>query len=458
MHSKSNYGRVLFVTCLSTSLVPLMASALNLALPFINRDLSLSANMSGWVLTSYLLSTAIFQIPSARLADIFGRRKIFLCGIAVFFIFSVMSGLAHSGISLIIYRFLSGIGSALVFSTNLAILTAAVPASKRGWALGLNSGTVYLSLSIGPFLGGFLTQSFGWESIFFAAAFMSLIVFAGSLIVIKDEWKSDSGKSFDYPGAAIYAVGLCSLIYGFSILPHAAGFALAFAGAAVLAFFAVYERRLEHPVFNVNLFFGNRVFAFSSISALINYSATTSTAFMLSMYLQYVRGLTPIQAGGILITQTLIMMAATLQSGRLSDKISPSKLATGGMAMTSLGLALFCFLSESTSYVYIAGALFILGLGFGIFSAPNQNIIMSSVDAKSYGQAAAATGTMRLIGQSFSMGVAMMAISIYIGSAQMTAEAHEQLTASLKMTFAVSAFFCIIGVYLSSIRNGRKKR
>ena len=145
-------------------------------------------------------------------------------------------------------------------------------------------------------------------------------------------------------------------------------------------------------------------------------------------------------------------------SGRLSDKISPSKLATGGMAMTSLGLALFCFLSESTSYVYIAGALFILGLGFGIFSAPNQNIIMSSVDAKSYGQAAAATGTMRLIGQSFSMGLAMMAISIYIGSAQITAEAHEQLTASLKMTFAVSAFFCIIGVYLSSIRNGRKKR
>ena len=203
MHSKSNYGRVLFVTCLSTSLVPLMASALNLALPFINRDLSLSANMSGWVLTSYLLSTAIFQIPSARLADIFGRRKIFLCGIAVFFIFSVMSGLANSGISLIIYRFLSGIGSALVFSTNLAILTAAVPASKRGWALGLNSGTVYLSLSIGPFLGGFLTHGFGSQSIFFAAPFMSLIVFAASLIVIKDEWKSDSGKSFHYPAAAI---------------------------------------------------------------------------------------------------------------------------------------------------------------------------------------------------------------------------------------------------------------
>lgn len=150
MKPSTGYKPVLFVTCLSASLVPLMGSALNLALPYINADFSLNAGASGWIMASYLLSTAVFQIPAARLADIFGQRKVFILGVLLFMVSSVLCGLAGSGASLIAFRFFSGIGSSMMFATNMAILTAVVPAEKRGWALGLNAGTVYFRLLPAP--------------------------------------------------------------------------------------------------------------------------------------------------------------------------------------------------------------------------------------------------------------------------------------------------------------------
>ncbi len=454
METTINYKPVLFVTCLSASLVPLMGSALNLALPYINEDFSLHAAASGWIMASYLLSTAIFQIPCARLADIFGRRKLFILGVLLFFVFSVCCGLARSGWELIAYRFLSGIGSSMMFATNMAILTAVVPAEKRGWALGLNAGTVYFSLAVGPFVGGFLTQWLGWHSIFFLAAGMSLVVLIGALTLVKYEWKSPDSRSFDYGGALVYAIGLSALIYGFSKLPLVWGFILAGVGIAVLVFFTVYERKLEHPVFNVHIFFRNRVFTHASLSALINYAATTSIAFMLSLYLQYVRGLTPTQAGGILVGQSLIMAIVSLYSGKLSDRVPATKLAASGMMIIAVGLIALCFLSDTTGYVYIFGVLAWIGLGFGIFSSPNTNVIMSSVQKSEYGQASATTGTMRLVGQAFSMGLAMMTMSLTMGDTPLSSDVSPQLIDSIRIAFVISALLCLFGVYSSSI--GRK--
>lgn len=457
MKSTVNYKPILFVTCLSASLVPLMGSALNLALPYINKDFDLNASASGWVMASYLLSTAIFQIPAARIADIFGRKKIFVSGVALFFLCSLLCGVAHSGWSLILFRFLSGIGSSMMFATNMAIITAVVPAEKRGWALGINSGTVYFSLAVGPFVGGFLTQWIGWHSIFFLAALMSLLVLAGALILIKQEWKNESGRSFDYKGTIIYAAGLSALIYGFSQLPHWLGFVLTGAGITILTFFTWFERQQEQPVFNVNIFFRNRVFKHASVSALINYSATTSISFMLSLYLQYVRGLTPTQAGLILVGQSLIQALVSLQSGKLSDRLPATKLAAAGMLIIAIGLIGLCFLSPGTSFVYIFIVLAFIGLGFGTFSSPNTNVIMSSVTKQEYGLASATTGTMRLVGQSFSMGLAMMAMSLMIGKVPLSAAVSPELIGSIRITFAISALLCMFGVYSSSVRNRRNR-
>lgn len=451
----SNSTAVLFVICLAASLVPFMSSALNLALPFINSDLSIDAVTSGWIPSSYLLSTAIFQIPCARLADMVGRKKIFLLGIIIFFLTSILSGIAYTATSLIIYRFLAGIGSAMVFGTNMAILTASVTPEKRGRALGINSGVVYFSLAAGPFFGGMLTQHFGWHSIFFVAAGVSLLVLMGTILFIKEEWAESDKQKFDFKGAALYAIGLSSLIYGFSQLPHLFGIVLVIAGILVLIGFALYERKESQPVFNTNVFLDNRLFRYSSIAALINYSATTATAFMLSLYLQYVRGLSPQDAGLLLIVQSLVMAVTSLAAGRLSDKVQAGFLATLGMFIVFLGLVCLCFVDGQTSFYYIVAVLVLIGLGFGIFSSPNMNVIMGSVEKKHYGLASATTGTMRLTGQSFSMGIAMMAISTQIGNKPLSAATNEGLVSSMHIAFIIFALLCLIGVYASSVRNGK---
>lgn len=451
-------GSLLFVICLGASLVPFMSSALNLALPYINEELSLDAVMSGWVPASYMLSTAILQIPCARIADMVGRRKVFIWGVIVFTIFSVMSGSATTGASLIVYRFLSGVGSAMMFGTSTAILTSSVPTEKRGAALGMISATVYFSLAAGPFLGGILTQYFTWHSLFYVSALVSLMVAVGAILVIKEDWKEEAKSKFDIVGSILFAIGLSSLIYGFSELPHIKGFVLIGIGITILIVFGIYEKKQEYPVFNIRVFLENRIFRLSSISALINYSATFAISFMLSLYLQYVRGLSPRDAGLILIVQSMVQALVSLKSGRLSDKMSATFLTTMGMTIIAIGLFGLCFITNTTSYYLLITLLVLLGFGFGIFSSPNTNIVMSSVEKKNYSMASATLGTMRLTGQSFSMGIAIMAISLMVGNVKITPSVHDELIVSMKITFVIFFVLCLFGVYASSVREKRRSK
>lgn len=443
---------ILFVICLAASLIPFMGSALNLALPFINNDLSLDAVTSGWIPTSYMLATAILQIPCARIADMVGRRTIFLWGVIILTIFSILSGLAESGVTLIIYRLLAGIGSAMVFGTSTAILTSSVPAEKRGQALGIMTATVYFSLAAGPFLGGILTQYLGWRSIFYVSALMSLIVAVSGCFLIKENWKETVKTKFDLVGALLFATGLSALIYSFSEFPHILAYILVGVGVFILLSFSYYEKKQEYPVFNIRLFLSNRVFRLSSLAALINYSATMAISFMLSLYLQYVRGLSPQDAGLILIIQSVVQALTSLRSGRLSDKMSATFLATLGMVIIAVGLVGLCFISETISLYFISGMLVLLGFGFGIFSSPNTNIVMSSVDKKNYGLASATLGTMRLTGQAFSMGIAIMAISWTIGNVQLSSDVHAELIIAMRVTFIIFFILCLFGIYASSTR------
>lgn len=445
--------RALFVICLASSLVPFMGSALNLALPYINKTLSLDVVTSGWIPAAYMLSTAVFQVPFARIADMVGRRKIFIGGVIVFTLFSFLSGIASSGGILIAYRFFSGIGSAMMFGTSMAILTSLVPPAKRGWAFGINTSAVYTSLALGPLLGGLLTQYLGWRSIFFVAGAIGIVVIAGTILVIKKEWKEAAGSKFDKWGSLLYTGGLFVLIYGFSTLPSILSFSLIAQGLFILYCFALYERNYAFPVFNMTLLLHNRVFRLSSISALINYSATFAVGFMLSLYLQDVRGLAPREAGLILISQSVVMAVTSVVSGRLADKMSASLLATSGMAITAVGLVGLCFLTESTSFFVIVILLMLLGLGFGIFSTPNMTIIMGSVDKAYYSMASATTGTMRLTGQAFSMGIALMAISIQMGNVQLSEAVHTQMLHSMRIVFIICSILSALGVYMSSVRN-----
>jgi EmrB/QacA subfamily drug resistance transporter len=432
-----------------------MGSALNLALPEISTSFSMSAVTVTWMATAYLISTAVFQIPFARVADLAGRKKVFLWGVFIFSLCTFLCGFAASAAILIALRFLSGVGSAMMFGTNIAILTSLFAPEKRGRALGINTAVVYAALAAGPFAGGICTHYFGWQSIFFSCAGVGVAVLLLSRFLLKDEWIEARGEKFDLQGSILYGAGLASLIYGFSSLPHMRGVVCLTAGAALFAVFVRLEKRHACPVFNVRLFSGNRVFALSSVAALINYAATSAIVFMLSFYLQYVRGIDARHAGLILISQACVQSVCSLIAGGLSDRCSPSKTATCGMCIIVAGIAGLTFLNQDTPVGWIMALLAVLGTGFGVFSSPNTAVIMGSVEKRYYTQASATTGTMRLTGQAVSMGIAGMSISWHVGNRKIVPELYPDFMQSMHTTFIVFVILCAVGVYASMARTGK---
>ena len=225
-------------------------------------------------------------------------------------------------------------------------------------------------------------------------------------------------------------------------------------GIAGIAVFAIYEGKLEFPVFNVGLLKHNTVFRFSNLAALANYCSTAAVAFLLSLYLQYIKGFTAEHAGLILVTQPILMIVCSPIAGTLSDRIEPGVIASMGMALTTLGLVLLTFLNSDSSLIYVVVSLMVLGLGFGFFSSPNTNAVMSSVDKRFYGVASSVLGTMRLTGQMFSMGLTMLLFALYIGGRKITPDTYDLFLQSMKTAFIIAACLCFLGIF-ASIARGR---
>jgi EmrB/QacA subfamily drug resistance transporter len=446
----------LLVAAMASFLTPFMGSSINIALPSIGREFAMDAVLLSWVATSYLLAAAMFLVPFGRVADIHGRKRIFTYGMLVYTASSFLSAVATSGIMLISFRVLNGIGSAMVFGTGVAILTSVFPPRERGKALGINVASVYLGLSLGPFLGGFLTQHLGWRSIFLINVPLGLMVIAVVLWKLKGEWAEAEGEKFDFTGSIIYSLTLVAIMYGISLLPSVQGALLVLIGILGLSAFVRWEMKVESPVFNINILRDNKVFALSNLAALINYSATFAVGFLISLYLQYVRGFNPQDAGLILVSQPIVMALFSPSAGRLSDRVEPRIVASAGMALTTMGLFLFTFLNENTPLGSILTSLVLLGFGFALFSSPNTNAVMGSVEKRYYGVASATLGTMRLTGQVFSMGIAMMIFAIYIGRVQITPEYYPLFLKSMKSAFAIFAVLCFGGIF-ASLARGRTR-
>jgi MFS family permease len=441
---------VLFTLCCTSFLVPYMGSSLNLALPQIASAFSLDAKKLGWINSAFLITTAIFQIPFAKVADLTGRKKVFLCGVALFGISSVACAFAWNFVSLVIFRVFSGLGGAMIFGTNLAILSATFQHNERGKAMGTLASVVYLSLAVGPFFGGIFTHYLGWESVFYIPGAILIAQAFSVPVFIKEEWIEQSSRHFDKRGSVLYGIALFCLIFGFSELPGLKAVILVFAGILLLVLFYNYEKDKNEPLFQVRLFENNRVFTLASLAAFFSYAATMAVFFMASLYLQFLRGFDAKTAGLILISSAIVQSIAAFYAGRLADKFEPSKIAMLGMGLNVIGLLGLIFTGMETSIFVIIAMLLFLGLGFGLFSSPNTKVIMGSVKQKHISQASATVGTMRLTGQAFSMGIAMMSISLFIGESQITADKFENFMQSWKFTFVICAVLCIAGTYASS--------
>jgi len=221
-----------------------------------------------------------------------------------------------------------------------------------------------------------------------------------------------------------------------------------------LLIFVLWQHKISYPLLDFKLFSKNRVFAMSNVAAFINYSATYALTFVLSLYLQYVKGFEPAYAGIILIAQPVMMSLFSPLAGLLSDKSEPRIVASVGMALVSIGLALLVLVKQDTSVLSIVIFLMILGLGFALFSSPNTNAVMSSVEKKNYGIASSVLGTMRLTGQMFSMGIAMLVFSVVIGKVKITPDVHVHFMESMHIIFGIFALLCLAGV-LASLSRGK---
>jgi len=433
-------------------------SSITIALPAIEKSFGLDAVTLSWVVTAFLLATAMFLLPVGRWGDLTGIRRLFKVGVIIFTLSSLLCGFAVSGPWLIIFRYFQGIGAAFTTTTGPAILVSNFLPQYRGRVLGISVSAVYLGLAFGPFAGGFLTQAMGWRSIFFVASALGVITtIIAFLFLGKDEHPEGKSKKPNLLGTVFYMFGLVALLYGSSHIPGIAGWLMLGAGVLALMMFWFFESKSSMPVIETKLFTHNRLFAYSNLAALINYSATFAIVFLLSLYLQKIQGLSPREAGTILVAQPIMMAIFSPIAGRLSDRMQPRYLSTLGMTMCTLGLASFAFLSATTPIWTIVIILLWVGVGFALFSSPNMNTIMSSVNKNQYGLASGSASTMRVLGQIISMTIATLFFAGLFGNQTVEAVPDPLFLTAVKWGFISFSILSIAGIYFSYTR-GKIKR
>ena len=451
--SKNNI-LVLIATSLGTIMNPLLASMIILAMPVIGGDFLVSARDLGWLSTAYILANAICLVPASWVVDRIGYKKSYLIGSLIVVLSCFISIFAWNYPVLLTFRVLAGLGVSLIMVTGLAILTRIFPKEKRGFIIGINTTMVYVGLTLGPFLGGILTDAFGWQSIYILM--VPLILISGIMVFffLKTEFTEPTFK-FDILGALIYAGATFLLMYGLSTITDFGSPVLAALGLALLILFIWYEKRKEHPLLHVGLFFKNKRFARSSYAALLNYAAAYGVVYMVSLYLQSVGELSATEAGMILLFQPLIQVIVTPVAGKLSDKIDPKILVTIGMVLTVIGLVCLSCLGLFSTAVFwlITVSQIIIGFGAALFSAPNTTTIMNSVPKKEYSTASGIISVVRQYGMLISTAICMACISVFVGSTEMLEPSvYGAFTHALQIAMLICAVLGIIGAVFSWFR------
>lgn len=444
---------ILFVVASTSFMGSFLGSSLNLALTEIERSFNMDAVTLSWVITAFLLSTALFLLPSGRWGDLFGVSRFFKGGIILFTITSLLCAVAPSGGWLITFRFIEGVSAALTSATGSAILVSSFPPNQRGRVLGISVSGVYLGLAFGPVFGGFLTATFGWHSIFYFATLFGVIASVLAFTFLESERRREVHfKELDLPGIVLFMTGLVALVYGATHATSGVGKLVLLGAILSLSLFVMVEKRASSPILNIKLFTQNHLFAYSNIATLINYSSTYAILFLLSLYLQKVKGLAPNQAGLILVAQPAMMALFSPLTGRLSDRVQPRYLASAGMAICASGLLFFSFLQEETPLWVVSVALLWVGIGFALFSSPNMSTIMGSVSKEYYGVASGTASTMRVVGQMSSMTlVTLLFASLFMGQA-VEVVSNALYLKVMQLGFWIFAALSTIGIYFSYYR------
>jgi EmrB/QacA subfamily drug resistance transporter len=459
---------VLLITSVGSMMGPLDGSIVNVSLPVIADRLNMDYVSIIWVPAAYLLTLAVLLLIIGRFSDIHGRKQIFIAGFAIFVFGSFLCSIAKNGSELIVFRILQGGGGACIFATSPAIVTDVFPANERGKALGLNVMAIYIGSALGPTLGGVLTYTLGWQSIFWVNIPIGLLIIVLSLWKLQESHEKKA-QPFDLTGTATFAIGLIGILVamtmgeplGWTSLPILSLLALVAIAFVLFVFFE--GRKGQDAMFDISLITHNRLFAAANIAALLNYTAFFASSLLISFYLQRVIGLSTLVTGGILLATPITMAILAPLSGWTSDRIGSRFLSTSGMVVIAVGLLLLSTLTSDTSTEMVILYLLILGAGMGLFSSPNTSAIMGSVEKRQLGVASGTLATMRTAGQALSLAVTGAVVAtvasskvvslLFIGTnpSQVTVESAA-FVHGMSLAFVVCAVIALIGAVFSYVR------
>ena len=429
-YSESDRRNVLVACCFAAFIAPLLGTMMNLSLVSIGQEFGVGSHALAYVNTSFLLSSVIFMVPMTRIGDIFGKRAIFLAGVALTALASFLAAFSPDFWFLIGCRVLMGVGSAAVMTTSISMITDVFPSVRRGAAIGIQTMCSYVGFAAGPPLGGAMNDIFGWGSLFLLIVPISLLAVA-SMSLFKGEIRPDEGGSFDHKGSLFYGVGMMLGMLGMVNLPEPWAAVSLVAGLAVLVVFVRWQLSCASPVLNVRLFRG-RVFSGSCLAAFLNYMASCSLSYFLALYLQSIGGLSSMEAGLLMIIQPAVQAVGTPYFGRISDRMGDKRiLPTAGMLITAAGISTVMLYDTAPSFPLTVLTMILVGLGLSVFCAP----------------------VMRQTGMMVSMGIAMLFISMIMGSADdIVPGTYGSFIEVLRCSFAVCTVACILGAAVSMMR------
>ncbi|WP_407381960.1 MFS transporter [Methanobrevibacter sp.] len=448
---------VLVVATLTSFFTVFLSSAVMVAVPSLAQEFGMSNIVQNWVTMLFFLAVAIFTIPAGQLSAKYGLKKAMVLGSIVYILSSIIAIFSINSEMFLLCRLVQGIGVSFLNVASMAMVVSAFEPQNRGKAIGINVTGVYLATSTSPVIGGFLNYHFGWKSIFLTSVPFLILILVLLIAKVNKEWITMGDVPIDWKGCIVYSLGILLFIYGFTRLSELTGVILTIVGIIVLSIFVMLELREKYPVFDVK-FFKNPKFSSANFAALSAYLATFAVTTIVNYHLQYIRGYDSQMAGLILLVAPLIQVIMAPISGRLSDRINPQKLAGLGMFFGAISLAMLAMLDNDTSLVFLIAAMIFHGLGFGIFSSPNTNAIMSSVPPKDTSIASASVATMRVIGQTMSMGMLTLVFAFVMGDVPIVSQYFPLLIKSSQITCFICMVLCIASVFASLVGIRSKNR
>lgn len=454
---KEHYA-LLCAICASLFSTPLMAAGVNAVLPEMGADLHASAAQLSLVGTVYSLGLAIFQLACGSLGDIWGHRRVFIFGAFVFAISSFFGAVAASIYPLIAWRFLQGMGGAMLSAAGLALLAAVAPPEQRPYYLGFSGMAVYAGIGCGPPIAGFLTGALGWRSIFWLNTFTNLLVLLIMLQMVRHEWRPAKDSSFDWIGCMLYAIAMTGLTLACAKAGSAPVFGLfAFAVFALfLGLFCQRQARIPFPMLNLSILKTNRILALSCVAAFINYASFFGIIFFFSFYLQVTHGLDVQRAGLILAFQPFVQAVAQPVATRLVNIFGAGPISALGAGLTGIGLLAAAFLAPDTPLSIFFLTQGLLGSGISIFALANTAILLDSAGKQFIGQASGLTGAMRSAGQLVSMAMITLSMSLFMGAEPVSIATLDSFMTCMRTDLIIFGILSLCGIGTVLARNKKK--